>query len=341
MRRSGITAVCEEQKTAWDAGRLPEPEILRSGWWSVPVAIPVGALPGTLAYLHIGRDGVQVIDPGWDSEDTLERFERMLQGIDRRITDIDTVLLTHHHPDHLGAAERLRALSGARVVMSAREAEVIAALAPAAVEDTRRMRRLERWGVPRERRAEMRDAFAGYPAPPSVAPDLRVNDGETIDLGGRPVQVVLTPGHTGGHLCLVDAEAHLLFTGDHVLPRIHSGLGLGIVAGDEPVSQMLDSLDRLHPYDDHEVLPGHEYRFSGLAHRRAGIAAHHLRRAEEVAVRLRVAPDDTIWSIARSLTWTAGWETLSGFYLFSALSQTELHVDALRSGRLDDRLIRV
>ncbi len=57
--------------------------------------------------------------------------------------------------------------------------------------------------------------------------DLLVEDGDVLPIAGREVRALWTPGHTAGHLCLVDEGDGLLFTGDHVLPRINPGIGLG------------------------------------------------------------------------------------------------------------------
>jgi hypothetical protein len=73
------------------------------------------------------------------------------------------------------------------------------------------------------------------------------------------------------------------------------------------------------------------YVFHGLAARCATTAEHHLRRSREVAERLRIDGDPTVWQVASELTWTAGWANLNGFYLLSALAQTAMHLEFVRS----------
>ena len=84
-------------------------------------------------------------------------------------------------------------------------------------------------------------------------------------------------------------------------------------------------------YPDHEVLPGHGYRFQGVADRCSETAGHHLRRSREVAAVLANAPHSSTWEIAAGLTWSVGWPNLVDFLLFSALAQTEMHRDYLTS----------
>src|SRR5690625_7938194 len=63
------------------------------------------------------------------------------------------------------------------------------------------------------------------PLPASAIPDRELQDGTVIDLPGRDLRAVWTPGHSPGHLCLHLADGDVLFTGDHVLPRITPHVG--------------------------------------------------------------------------------------------------------------------
>jgi hypothetical protein len=74
------------------------------------------------------------------------------------------------------------------------------------------------------------------------------------------------------------------------------------------------------------VLPGHGARFHGVAARATQIADRHRRRSAEIAALAATDEGATVWQIASRVTWTGGWESLSGFVLLSALSQTEMHL---------------
>lgn len=334
-----IVPVNGAQRDAWEAGRVPEVESLGDGVWSIPLAIPAGTLPATLAYALVGDDGVHLIDPGWDSTENLALLEQALARTGRTLNEVATVIVTHHHPDHLGLAARLRTLAGARIVMSSTERRVLAEVVSDAARDPECYRRtLRAWGVPEGRHGELIASFSRPSLTGDVQPDREVSDGDVIDVAGRRLEVLATPGHTGGHICLVDREARMLFTGDHVLPRIYSGVGIGSLAGDDPLGDLLASLDRLAEFDDFDVLPGHEFRFTGLGPRRARIAAHHLRRTGEVAALAAELGDRTVWDYASRLTWTSGWDGLESFWLHSALRQTEIHLSLVRSGEAEKRL---
>ena len=88
---------------------------------------------------------------------------------------LDAIILTHRHSDHVGAAAELRRLTGATVIASADDADVISGAKP----------------VPRG------DAkFAACPV------DQRVGHGDVVKIGSMPWKVICTPGHTEGSMCL-------------------------------------------------------------------------------------------------------------------------------------------
>jgi glyoxylase-like metal-dependent hydrolase (beta-lactamase superfamily II) len=193
-------------------------------------------------------------------------------------------------------------------------------------------RLIEAWDVPPARRAEIAVLAAAAGALVTPVQGRALEDEEGLGIPGFDLRAIWTPGHTPGHVCIVDSQRRIVFSGDHVLPTMHAGIGLGGESATNALADDVASLDRIAAYDDHEVLPGHGYRFTGLAERARRTRAHHLRRAAEVEALLRVTPTSSVWEIASGLTWTAGWQALRGFFLFSALHQTHIHRDfVLRS----------
>lgn len=186
------------------------------------------------------------------------------------------------------------------------------------------------WVVPEDRRETV---LAEYPrrAAPAVVGDRFVEDGQLLDVPGRRIRALATPGHTGGHLCLLDEDERLLFSGDHVLPEIYPGVGLG-GAGDDALAQYLEGLARMREFDDCQVLPGHGYRFRGLSERVAATARHHLRRLDEVASAVARDRHATAWQVASQLTWSRGFEGLRRQYLVGALRQTAMHMRLVHAG---------
>jgi glyoxylase-like metal-dependent hydrolase (beta-lactamase superfamily II) len=296
------------------------------------VAIPLPSPPAafvayTLAYLiNDDRDGIHLIDPGYATPEARTALERALDGLGCSLRDLRSVIVTHLHPDHIGQAASLRTETGARVVLSLAEQRAIGDF------DTRRRHIDPSWGVPTDVEEDLQ-AFMERAVPEiDLQADVVLDDGEILDVPGHPLLAIHTPGHTVGQMCLRSVEDGVLFTGDHVLPKVHPGIGLGGRSDGNPMADYLDSLEKVARYDDDEVLPGHEYRFVGLAERCAAIAAHHRRRTAAAAALLEQAPDLSVWEATQRIGWSAGFAALAGDRLVSALAQTAMHLDLVRRG---------
>lgn len=313
------------------AERIPAAEEVREGIWSIPLPMAQPGNPFSLCYAIADAEGaLHLIDSGYDTDENWELLTAALAGFGRSVDDVATLTVSHLHPDHLGLSERLRAASGARVGMLRREHEAVRSVAEHGIVVTEEL--LVGWGVPADRRPEMVGALSSaLVARGAPQVDREYEAGDTLDIPGRAITVLATPGHTAGSICLADRDAGLLFTGDTVLPKIFSGLGLGDRSASNPIADYLASLTSLAPFDDLEVAPGHNWRFRGLVERTAELAAHHLHRSRAAAEVARDEPDATVWEVASRLRWTAGWGGLRGFYLFSALAQTQLHLEFVRS----------
>ncbi|CAN5161295.1 MBL fold metallo-hydrolase [soil metagenome] len=318
------------QQDALSARLVPQPEQVRPGVWSIPIPMASTYVPYTLTAVIRGADGeLHVIDPGVDSDDNWALLGAGFDMFGLSLDDVRSATSTHAHPDHVGLSQRLRQHSGAAIVMHRVEQATSSNRAMERSPEAA-IARLREWGAPDDavdvllqqgRPANLPDS------PHEFVADRLVDDGDLLEIAGRHLQVLHTPGHTAGSICLRDAEDGLLFTGDTVLPTINPGIGLGGVTTSNPLAGYLAGLERLAVFADDEVWPGHFFRFTGIAERTEQIARHQLKRAAEVRVVLDREPDASVWQIAQQLTWTTGWDGLEGFLRLSALMQTEMFVE--------------
>jgi glyoxylase-like metal-dependent hydrolase (beta-lactamase superfamily II) len=317
-----------KQWLAWQDGILPPVERVAGGLWSIPVPIPDNPLRYVLAYALEADDGLVLVDAGWQSESGWLALTRGLGAVGAEITDVRGVLVTHHHADHSGLAGRVREASGAWIAMHELDALVLKGKGSGRLAQRTR-RHLGEQGVPAGRADLLTDSLGLDTFTWPALPDVLLQDGELLPTRGRTLRAVWTPGHTPGHTCFYEPEERLLFSGDHVLPRITPQIAvLGPDDGD-PLAQFLLSLERLEQLEVDEVLPAHEYRFRGLAERTAAMARHHADRLAELLDAVHAAPGATTWDLSGRLTWSRPWESFTPVNQRFAVGETLAHLVAL------------
>jgi glyoxylase-like metal-dependent hydrolase (beta-lactamase superfamily II) len=324
-----------DQQQAWKERRLPPVEQVSAHVWSVPVPCAPFPVRFTYSYLAVAPDGrFVVIDPGLESDEGADRMKAGIAEAGLSLDGLVGIAVTHFHPDHLGAAQSLADETGAWLGLHARE---IAFFDPSPFPDmfTRDRAWLSSCGFPQD----VEDMLAMTPeryahAFSGASPDRVLADGDRLELPGRDLEVVWTPGHTAGHVCIVDHDDRLVFTGDHVLPRITPNIGVDTHDPDrDGVAEYESSLLRVASWPDYEACPAHEYRFRGIPERAEQLQRHQSARSAEVAAVLAEDPDAAAWDVARQLTWARGWDSLDGQNLRSAVAETQSHLNHLRGYR--------
>jgi glyoxylase-like metal-dependent hydrolase (beta-lactamase superfamily II) len=331
MSRSSITVTGHGQKAAWRDKVLPSVEQVREGVWSIPVPFPNHPMRYTLSYLLLGGNDAVLVDPGWASDEGWRHLAAGLARADVGFAELTGIVVTHRHADHLGLAARTRAASGAWVALGEHETLGVPVGGDAAAWIAADRGRLRLWGVPAARLDEVALERKRLSAQRLAEPDLRFADGVMVPADGLRLRVVATPGHTPGHICLVDEARGLIFSGDHVLPRITPNISFEVPGPVNPLADYYESLDLIGLDDEMEVCPAHEYRFSGMCRRVDGLLADNRARSAEVVRILAGGSAHSIWDIARLLTWSRGWHSLQGPSLRLALGETASHVVYLAS----------
>lgn len=308
---------------------MTEPQVAQvlPGVWTVPVPIPDNPLGFTLVYLLESDAGPVLIDAGWNADRSWHGLVDGIAATGHDITDVRGVLLTHGHADHHGLSGRVREASGAWVAMHALDAAMI----------TEQRRNHGSWlssvGAAFLAAGAAEHDFHDVPPPDTPSPvalpalpDRLIGEGEGVDVPGRRVRAVWTPGHTPGHVCFVLEDEQRVLTGDHVLPRISPHVGLWSPdTPRDPLGEFLDSLDRVAALGIDAALPAHIAPFDGLRERIAELRAHHEQRCDEIAA-LLTQGRRTAWEIAEALTWKHGWEGLPVLMRRVALAETLAHV---------------
>lgn len=303
--------------------------------WSIALPFP-NPLGYTITYSVRVDKGFLLIDLGWDSDEAWQALVHGLRQAGGDVGDVIGAVITHIHPDHFGLADRLKQNSSAWIATHPAERSHVA------IDDDARdafLVKMNHWLVDCGCPVSELDALANDAAEvrsrlATRFPDVVLTDNDAVPGSNGNLVAIHTPGHTPGHLCLVDLERHLLFTGDHVLPRVTPNVSWRPDVDPDPLLDFISSLERLRWYGDYLVLPGHEWAFDNLNARLDELERHHVERLDEVA---NVVADGarTTWEVTSTVKWHRPFTTLEPRARRSALGETNSHLIRLAAlGRL-------
>lgn len=217
-----------------------------------------------------------LIDSGWPS--SWSRIVAAVDQLGRKPTDLRSVLLTHGHGDHLGAAERVRREWGTPVRARDQEVGRVRGQASGSSSFALVPGLLPQLWRPTALGFVLHAARHGFMTPTWVEEVSPFTDGDVLDLPGRP-RAVATPGHTAGHTSFVCDGSGVLFSGDalvtmDVLTRERGPRLLPPAVTDDTAAARA-SLSVLEPLRADVLLPGHGEPWHGSP-------ADAVRRAQDV-----------------------------------------------------------
>ena len=184
-------------------------------------------------YLVEHGDKLLLIDTGLPRSD--KKINRAIEEMGHKPTEVSKIIFTHHHIDHVGSAEKMKQLTGAKVAAHEADADYVAGKK-----------------TPPRPKSLLMKTLGSFVRSAPVNVDLILHDGDKV---GRLI-VVHTPGHSGGSISLLDAERKVMFVGDAV--RFTDGKLQG-----SPAQYTLDeakakeSIKKVAGFDFEVMLAGH------------------------------------------------------------------------------------
>ena len=296
----------------------------------VPVPFPLGFVS---AYLVAGDDGWTIIDTGFDYPEGREVWEKGARQVGLDLDqDVESIVVTHFHPDHLGLARWLQKRSGAPVRLLEGEIRHSHEVWDAP-DHTSFAEHLVGGGMertPAERAAAQMRAKLSLPGEM-----LSLREGEKIEVGAGAIRVLHAPGHADYQIILHDEGRKMLFAADHVMLGITPNIGLWPDTKGRPLARYLESLSSLRGLDADLVLPGHGPLFHNFDGRVDELLIHHEERLDLMQRALGDEPR-TPFAVSREVFRY----TLSLYERCFALAETLAHLDHLaltgRARRIED-----
>jgi glyoxylase-like metal-dependent hydrolase (beta-lactamase superfamily II) len=248
-------------------------------WMRLPLPMK---LDHVNVYAFSDEDGWTIVDTGFDTRRSRAIWERLMAG-PLGGKPIARVIVTHHHPDHVGLAGWFQKVHGAELITTrtawlyARMLVLDEHMKP--VDET-----LAYWraaGMDAEIYQKRKDERPFNYV--DIVADMplgfrRIKEGDVIRFGGRDWDVRIGNGHAPEHATFWSRDCDLVIGGDQLLATISPNLGVYATEPEaDPVGEWLESCERLLAYaeDSHLVLPGHKLPFTGLPTRMRQLIDNH------------------------------------------------------------------
>ena len=261
--------------------RTPLLEEAEDSIWLVRLPLP-WPLAIVNVYLLRRGDGYLLIDTGLKTEKSLAALEEALGHLGLGWGSLREIVISHMHPDHVGAAAEIRRRSGAPVRMHVTEALLVA---PRGSGDffEKTETYLREHGVPQEHIRKMKkSARTAANDMEKFVPDSGIDEGDKVLYDGGSFDVLVTPGHSPALLSFHNADAKVLISTDMLLERITPHIGIHSFYEGDPLSEYLASLGRLSGLTIQRALPSHGDPFEGCVERIAIMKQHHAKRLDKI-----------------------------------------------------------
>ncbi len=305
------------------------------------ISLPTPFLVGRVNCYLIEDEPLTLIDTGPNSGKSLDDLEQALAARGHRIEDLERILVTHQHMDHLGLLEILARRSGAEVASLYLLGPYLANFSlSAAADDEFSQGVMRRHGVPGDLATvlgSLAAAFRAFGSSGRVTRELR--DGDALEFRDRTFRVHHRPGHSPSDTILWDEDRAILIAGDHLIGHISSNpLVSRPLSGpaDQPrpqaLLQYMESMRATHELPARLVLAGHGDPILEHAELIDDRLRMHRRRAARIAQILDARPL-TAHEIAIQM-----WGNVAVTQAYLTLSEVLGHLDLLtEAGQVAER----
>lgn len=266
-------------------------------------------------------DGFMIVDTGLHDANSREIWEKQLEH-----KTVSKIVVTHLHIDHSGYAGTLQQLTGAKVFMSEKDS-----MAMDNIWRAESLPLLERdyslADVPNQITEGIKllsEQSRTYVKPFPVI-DHYLQEGEQIQIGKEIYEVIFTPGHSDGLITLFNEQQRVLFSTDHILPKITPNIASWFYGDNNPLQSYERSLHKIKELGADFVIPSHGEPFYNANKRIDEIWQHHLQRFAYIHDLLEKG-GQSVFSVCEKLFS----QRLSTYDYQFAIGETLAHLEYLR-----------
>ena len=275
------------------------------GIYQIKIDVPF-AVKYVCVYLFYVEDKLVLIDSGLNLGNWRKKFFESLEELSIDIRDIEYCFITHIHIDHIGLAKKLKeANPNLKIVMHDITYELLrwetdrANLSDLKEQAKKIAEKMINYGIAEEEGKKVVQFFTYWPQFLIYQePDIIVNDGDIIL---DNLEIIWTPGHSFGHICIFDKNRKYLFSGDHILSRITPHIGNFIVNDflynkyqdfdfNNILKYYLNSLDKIDDLNPQIIFPAHQEIIFNPHERILAIKKHHENRLRSILDLIKQKP---------------------------------------------------
>ena len=266
------------------------------------VETPMPFPPGHInCYIVQSAKGFILVDTGLNYPPAHQAWQKAFDSLGIRPSQVESILLTHFHPDHYGGASWLQQLTGSPVFIHRLDALLCEAFWRKEKDKVSSF--AEHFILNGMHSEEVRltlDNISRIFSLVEPAPEITFLPAEDADgvFAGK-LKTIWTPGHSDGHVCYFEAKSGTLLSGDHLLADITPNISFWPMSRPNPLKDYLRSLDALQSLAINSILPGHGCPFEDAAGRIQRIKEHNGERLGLVAE--AAGSGHTPYDISRSI----------------------------------------
>ena len=252
---------------------------LQHGIIHIPMELPWSSPGFVNVYFIEEKDGYVMIDCGVNGSEYQELLETKMKSFGLSYENIKLLIGTHMHSDHIGLSSTLRE-KGIPFALYKNSVEFIEGYNDWSIRFKKLKEYAKKEGAPKSFLDDIDQIETPIYAGKISKPDVLLEEG-IIKNVNRNIEIIFTPGHDRTEISILDNPSQILFSGDHILPKITPFIPLED-AGDDMLEKYTSSLDKVYNLEQKLIAPGHGALIEKPYSRIEQMQLHHKKRSDKI-----------------------------------------------------------